>query len=99
MDPIVPAFQSLFYKGKRLTDCQWVTGQYCVDERFRGMGIPSMMHPEFLGMLRGKFELLVFIIASINARSLHVAIEKFGMVEAIGDAARTWKALVQEIKG
>ncbi|MFA4983235.1 MAG: hypothetical protein WC588_03390, partial [Candidatus Micrarchaeia archaeon] len=84
--------------GKRLMDYCIVTGQYCVDERFRGMGIPSMMHPEFRDMLRGKFELLVFIIASINARSFYVATEKLGMVEITDGVARAWKTLVQEIK-
>jgi len=97
-DVILPTFYSITYRGKAIAEYCWVSGQYCVDAPFRGMGIPGMMHPEFLDMLKGRFELLVFIVASTNTRSLHVAKDKFGMVEATGNVLRTWKTLVQEIK-
>ena len=97
-DVMIPTLYSIEYRGKKIADYHWISGQYCVEECFRGMGIPSMMHPEFLNMLKGKFELLVFVIASLNARSLHVAIGKFGMVEVTDGFDRTWKTQVQEIK-
>jgi len=96
-DVIVPTFLEIGYCGRKIADYNWVTGQYCVDEPFRGTGIPTKMHPEFLEMLGGKFDLLVFIVSKINLRSLHVALNKLGMVEAADRAGRAWKTLVQEI--
>jgi GNAT superfamily N-acetyltransferase len=94
--PMFEVFDQISYQGKLITNYQYiVSGQVCVAQPYRGMGVFDKMYQSLRERLSDKYEIMLTEVAKRNARSLQ-AHKRMGFekLHEHTDALETWEVIV-----
>jgi L-amino acid N-acyltransferase YncA len=105
----LPIYQALFdeidkltYKNIPISSLSYIfVGQLCVHKDFRGMGVVKLMYDFFEQQMRGKYQLIITDISTLNPRSLKAHQKNgFKKVSTFFDPLidSFWDVVIKEVK-
>lgn len=70
--PMFDLFEKIFYKGQKIADCNYIlVGQVCIGKAYRGTGIFDDCYNFYREFYKGKYDMAITEIASLNPRSVN----------------------------
>lgn len=98
LEPMFTAFDQCNYRGMPLKTYRYmVGGQVCIDEKFRGQGLISVLYRRTRELVSDRYQLCVTEISSRNLVSLR-AHQKIGfeVIHEYSDGDENWKIVAWE---